>query len=131
MEFELIHVFNVLPEVIFTSFLDSKAHTEMTGAEANVSDREGDEFTAWDGYISGRNVELEQGRKIIQFWRTTEFDEGQADSLIEIQLEPTEDGQTVLRLLHKNLPESDDQYINGWQDYYFKPMEIYFNSLKR
>ncbi len=131
MEFELIHVFNVLPEVVFTSFLDSKAHTEMTGAEANVSDREGDEFTAWDGYISGRNVELEQGRKIIQFWRTTEFDEGQADSLIEIQLEPTEDGQTVLRLLHKNLPESDDQYIKGWQDYYFKPMEIYFNSLKR
>ena len=131
MEFELIHVFNVLPEVIFTSFLDSKAHTEMTGAEANVSDREGDEFTAWDGYISGRNVELEQGRKIIQFWRTTEFDEGQADSLIEIQLEPTEDGQTVLRLLHKNLPESDDQYFKGWQDYYFKPMEIYFNSLKR
>jgi len=103
----------------------------MTGAEANVSDREGDEFTAWDGYISGRNVELVQGRKIIQFWRTTEFDEGQPDSLIEIQLEPTEDGKTVLRLLHKNLPESDDQYIKGWQDFYFKPMEIYFHSLKK
>jgi len=131
MEFELIHVFNVLPEVVYTSFLDSKAHTEMTGAEANVSDSEGDEFTAWDGYICGRNVELVQGRKIIQFWRTTEFDEGQPDSLIEIQLEPTEDGQTVLRLIHKNLPENDDQYIKGWQDYYFKPMEIYFNSFKK
>jgi len=131
MEFELIHVFNVLPEVVYNSFLDTKAHSEMTGAEANVSDREGDEFTAWDGYISGRNVELVQGRKIIQFWRTTEFDEGQPDSLIEIQLEPTEDGKTVLRLLHKNLPESDDQYIKGWQDFYFKPMEIYFHSLKK
>lgn len=130
MEFELIHVFDAMPEVLYNSFLDSKAHGEMTGAEANVSDCEDVEFTAWDGYISGRNVELVPGRKIVQFWRTTEFDEEQPDSLIEIQLEPTEDGKTKLRLLHKNLPEDDNQYIKGWQDYYFKPMEIYFSSIK-
>ena len=131
MEFELVHVFSATPEEVYRAFLSSDEHSKMTGAEAEVSDRIGGNFTAWDGYISGHNLELVEGKKIVQNWRTDDFEEGQPDSLLEIQLEPIENGQTALKLIHKDLPESDTQYVKGWQDYYFNPMEIYFSSLKK
>jgi hypothetical protein len=43
---------------IYEAWLDSLAHTEMTGSEAVMSDEVGAEVAAWDGYISGRNLEL-------------------------------------------------------------------------
>ena len=131
MEFEIVHVFAATPQEVYRAFLSSEEHSKMTGAEAKVSDQIGGTFTCWDGYINGRNVELIEGKKIVQYWRTGDFEESQPDSLIEIQLEPIENGQTALKLIHKDLPESDTQYVKGWQDYYFNPMEIYFSSLKK
>ena len=40
-------------------------------------------ITAWDGYISGRNVELIPGERIVQTWRTSEFGVSDPDSNLE------------------------------------------------
>ena len=61
------------PEEIYEAWLDSLGHSEMTGGEANMSGQVGAEVSAWDGYISGRNLELIPGERIVQSWRTTEF----------------------------------------------------------
>jgi uncharacterized protein YndB with AHSA1/START domain len=42
----------------------------MTAGEANISDAVGAEFSAWDEYITGRNLELVPGERIVQAWRT-------------------------------------------------------------
>tara|TARA_B110000046_G_scaffold58485_1_gene65541 strand:+ start:2113 stop:2247 length:135 start_codon:yes stop_codon:yes gene_type:complete len=41
----------------------------MTGIEATYSDIKGEAFTAWDGYISGVNIELAPYERILQKWR--------------------------------------------------------------
>ena len=61
------------PEEIYQAWLDSLAHSEMTGGAANMSEQIGAEVSAWDGYISGRNLELVPGERIVQSWRTSEF----------------------------------------------------------
>src|SRR5579872_1089826 len=100
---------------IYEAWLDSLMHTEMTGAEAIQSDELGAEVAAWDGYISGRNLELVPGERIVQSWRTTEFTDDHEDSIITVTLTQTEDG-TLLTLAHTNVPTDQTSYEEGgWQ----------------
>jgi len=116
---------------IYEAWLDSLAHTEMTGSEAIMSDEVGDEVAAWDGYISGRNLELVPGERIVQSWRTSEFTDAHEDSIITVTLEEVADG-TLLTLVHSKVPEDQKSYEEGgWQVHYFEPMKDYFGKRKR
>ena len=126
MEFTVKAQFNASPEEIYTAWLDSEKHSEMTGGEAFVSNKPGETFTAWDGYIEGKNLELQPNKRIIQSWRTVEFADEEEDSNIEIMLEES-GGGTALTLVHTNLPAHGEQYRQGWVDNYFEPMKNYFS----
>jgi activator of HSP90 ATPase len=126
MEFTLTTTFNVSAATLYNSWLDSAQHSAMTGGEANTSAQVGDEFDAWNGYITGKNLALIPNKRILQSWRTTEFEAGDKDSQVEILLEEI-DGQTRLTLIHTNLSEAGEQYKLGWQEHYFAPMKEYFS----
>ena len=118
------------PSEIYQAWLDSILHSEMTGGEANMSDEVGADVSAWDGYIVGRNLELVPGERIVQSWRTTEFNDAFEDSIITILLRETEEG-TLLTLEHSNVPEVHRSYEEGgWQSNYFEPMIAYFTDLR-
>ena len=118
------------PAEIYRAWLDSIAHSEMTGGEATMSDEVGADMSAWDGYITGRNLELVPGERIVQSWRTTEFDDEFEDSIVTILLQETEDG-TLLTLEHSNVPDEHKSYEEGgWQSNYFEPMIVYFSGPK-
>ena len=57
---------------------------QMTGGEASMSDQVGAEVSAWDGYITGRNLELVPGERIVQSWRTSDFSDEHEDSVITV-----------------------------------------------
>ena len=130
MEFKLKTIIKSSPEEIYTTWLSSEGHSKMTGGIASISDKIGDNFTAWDGYIEGKNLELEKNNRIFQSWRTSEFEDDEEDSQIEILLNEV-DGQTELTLIHTNLPEHGEQYKSGWENHYFKPMNEYFSQIKK
>lgn len=114
------------PEAIYEAWLDGAAHSAMTGAEATASNEVGAAFSAWDGYIVGRNLELTPGKRIVQSWRTSEFGPDDPDSRIVIALTPIKAGAR-LTLSHENVPDGQDGYEKGgWRDYYFEPMKAYF-----
>jgi len=125
LEFELSAFIPRPPQEVYDPWLDSKGHTKMTGAKAKVSDKVGGLFEAWDGYISGRNLELEAGKRIVQAWRTSEFADSEGDSQIEILFEAAKGG-TKLTLRHTKLPAHGETYRQGWIDSYFEPMKAYF-----
>jgi len=127
---KLAKTFPAKPKEIYFAWLDSKAHTKMTGAKAKVNSKINETFSAWDGYISGKTIELKQNQKIVQLWRTTEFPQDAPDSILEIKLVVIPKG-TKLTLLHKNIPDGQSvNYKQGWKDFYFKPMEMYFKQFK-
>jgi uncharacterized protein YndB with AHSA1/START domain len=116
---------------IYEAWLDSLAHSEMTGSEAIMSDEVGAEVAAWDGYITGRNLELVPGERIVQSWRTSEFTDEHEDSIITLTLEEVADG-TLLTLVHSKVPEGQTSYERGgWQVHYFEPMKEYFARRKK
>ena len=125
IEFTVSDVIPAAPEVIFSAWLTSDEHTKMTGSPANVSDKVGEEFSAWDGYIQGKNLELNPATRIVQLWRTSEFEDSDPDSLLEITLEPEGRG-TRITINHSDLPDHGRQYKGGWIDAYFIPMKAHF-----
>jgi uncharacterized protein YndB with AHSA1/START domain len=126
--FRLVTTLPVSPEAVYDAWLDSAGHTKMTGAEAEASDKVGAAFTAWDGYISGKNLELDRPQRIVQSWRTSEFSDADPDSTITVTLAPAKGG-TALTLEHSGVPDGEEHQgyeDGGWADNYFKQMKAYF-----
>ena len=119
------------PAEVYEAWLDSIAHAEMTGGgEAVMSDEVGAEISALGGHITGRNLELVAPERIVQAWRTDEFDDETEESIVTILLQVTEDG-TLLTLEHSNVPDQYKSYKEGgWQSNYFEPMIAYFSEFE-
>lgn len=127
-DYTLTAIIPASPQEIYEAWLDSAAHSEMTGAEARMSDEIGGQVSAWDGYITGRNLELVPHERIVQSWRTTEFADEHGDSIITVILEDDDEG-TLLTLVHSNVPEGQTSYEeSGWQEHYFEPMAEFFSE---
>jgi activator of HSP90 ATPase len=127
-DFEVSDTLPATPDAIYEAWMSSAGHTAMTGAEAHVDPSIGGAFDAWDGYITGRTLALEPGRRIVQSWRTSEFTDAHEDSQIEVLLEPTGEG-TRVTLRHTDVPEDQVGYEQGgWQESYFDPMREYFGE---
>lgn len=127
VEFEISEVFRATPQQLYDAWLDTDGHSRMTGGPAMASPEIGFEFQAWDGYITGKNLELEPGRRIRQAWRTQEFQGSDEDSEIEITLGNHPDGAR-LTLAHSKLPSHGMKYKDGWVEHYFEPMKAYFRA---
>ena len=113
---------------IYKAWLTSKGHTAMTGSPAKVSGKVGGKFSAWDGYIFGKTLELEPDQRIVQAWRTSEFPDDAPDSRLEVVLVEVKGG-TKVTLTHSDMPKGQaDSYRQGWEDFYFKPMKEYFGK---
>jgi len=113
-------------KTLFEGWLDSAIHSAYTGGQpAKISPKVGGKFSAWDGYIFGTTLALEPYQRIVQSWRTTEFPADAPDSHLEIIFEEKKDS-TKITLIHTRLPEGQVQdYLQGWKDFYFKPMQAY------
>jgi len=127
--FELTFDFPVSSSLLYYSWLDSESHSAFTGGTAAIESILGSRFTTWDGYITGVILELSEGKRILQKWRTTEFPEDSEDSFLEISLEDM-NGSCRLKLKHWDIPDGQgEQYKSGWNDHYFQPMLKYFSKL--
>ena len=127
-EFELSCTLPASPQEIYEAWLSSAAHSRMTGGPAKASKRIGAAHSAWDGYITGKTLELTPGQRIVQTWRTTEFADSDPDSTITVTLTPVDSGAR-LTLRHSGVPDGQTSYEeHGWEQFYFEPMQAYFES---
>jgi len=127
--YRLTRIIPASPLDVYEAWLDSESHSQMTGAEARMSDKIGADFSAWDDDVRGRNLELVPGERIVQAWRTSKFTGENEDSIVTITLEQADDG-TLLTLVHSNVPdEHRHNEEGGWESNYFAPMRAYFAGL--
>jgi uncharacterized protein YndB with AHSA1/START domain len=116
------------PEEVYDAFMDARKHSEFTGSEATCDPTVGGKFTAWDGYISGRNLELQKGKRIVQEWITTEWPKGYPPSTLELTFRKVKDG-TEVKMTHSQVPEEQaDEYRQGWIDNYWDLLKAYFQK---
>jgi activator of HSP90 ATPase len=119
---------NASPEDVYEALMDSKKHAAFTASPAKISAVVGGKFTAWEGYIFGKNLALAKGKRIVQEWSTTEWPEGYPPSRLEIALTKSKEG-TTLRMVHSKVPaEQRDEYAEGWKSYYWEPLKAHFEA---
>ena len=118
------------PNKLYEAWLSSREHGNFIGDTARIAAKVGGKFSVWDGYITGKTMELEPSKRIVQSWRTTEFSDDDPDSVIEIIITKTKTG-SKLTINHSNLPQGQaPEYKQGWKEYYFEPMKEYFKNKK-
>ena len=119
---------HALPDEVYDTLLDPRKHSEFTGSKATGKAKVGAKFTAWNGYISGKNIDLEKGKRIVQEWVTTEWPENNPPSRLEFTFKEV-DGKTELTMVQSNVPtDQEEELKQGWIDYYWKPLKYYFEK---
>ena len=116
------------PTTLYLAWLNAEQHSEMTGGAAKIDSQVGGNFTALNGYVSGKLVILDLGRRIVMSWRTTDFPREESDSRVEAHFEAL-GGSTRLTILHTEIPEGQcEKYRELWNDQYFGPMRTFFSK---
>jgi activator of HSP90 ATPase len=119
--------FMASPHEVYEALMDSAKHAAFTRSAAEISRQVGGEYTAYDGYIAGKNLELVPDRKIVQTWRAVDWEEGHF-STITFELTPVPEG-TRLDFTHENVPDgTEEEFTQGWIDNYWDPMKAYLEK---
>jgi uncharacterized protein YndB with AHSA1/START domain len=116
------------PTTLYLAWLNPEQHSAMTGGVAKIDPQVGGKFTAWNGYISGKLVILDLGRRIVMSWRTADFPREASDARVELHFEAL-GGSTRLTVLHTDIPEGQGaKYREDWNEKYFAPMRNFFSK---
>lgn len=124
-DFKEYFIIKAPPEEIYAALTNPISITAWTGDKVEMSTEPGSEFSLWDGSIVGKNLEFEEGKKIVQQWYFGDQDE---ESIVTILLHPHKKG-TSIELRHTNIPDEDfDDLVDGWNDSYFGELREYFED---
>jgi uncharacterized protein YndB with AHSA1/START domain len=111
------------PDAIYWVLADSRRRSALTGRKASISPRVGGAFSTDDGRVTGVNVDLVPGKRLVQAWRRDDFPEG-AYSMAAITLTKTAGTGTELILIHRGVPK---HLIPETEEYWRR---IYWDRLK-
>lgn len=111
------------PKDVYNALTNRVMLEIWTGEPAQMSEEPGTEFSLWSGSITGRNLEFEAEKKIVQEW----YFEGQkTKSIVTLKLHPHKGGTSV-ELDQTNIPDEAFKNISeGWDEDYFRALaELY------
>lgn len=133
---EAIHqevTFNATPARVYAALTDAKQFDKVVQLSAaaksmalpnkpvEISRELGGAFYAFGGYISGRQIELVSGQRIVQAWRAASWPAG-AYSIARFEL-AADGGHTKLVFDHTGFPQGDaDHLLTGWNGNYWEPL---------
>jgi len=113
------------PEEVYWALTKAQSIQLWTGAEAEFTEEPGTEFSLWDGDISGKNIELEYGKRLVQQWY---FGEDNEPSIVTIKLHEDKKG-TSLEFVQTNIPDQDfKDFTEGIQEYYLGGLIDFFEE---
>ena len=112
------------PEEVYNALVKPFAIALWTGAPAKMEEKEGTEFSLFNGDIAGINLEFVPNEKIVQEWF---FGDRKEHSIVTIRLKK-EGIYTIVELNQSNIPEEAYEDIKyGWDNYYFGGLSEFFH----
>ena len=124
-DFKKYYYIPATPEEIYMALTNPITIELWTGEVAEMSTEPESEFSMWEGSITGKNLEFELNKKIVQQW----YFEGQSDnSIVTIKIHPDKKGSSV-ELRHTNIPDADfDDMVEGWNSTYMGGLIDFFEG---
>jgi activator of HSP90 ATPase len=128
MKTKTIHqtvTFKAPPINVYEVLMDSKKHQSLSGEKARISTKVGGSFTAWGSHISGINLVLKPGKKIVQAWRATGWWPDHY-SIAIFDIEKTAGGSKLTFTQIGVPPNRYSGHYRGWIETYWTPMKEIF-----
>src|SRR5579871_3806348 len=105
------YAISATPEAVWNALTDAKVIEEWSGSPAVMTEKKGTAFSLWDGYCTGKNLEVERYRRLVQDWQEADWPE---PSRVTFLLQP-QDGGTHIHLEQSGVPEDRLSDIGeGW-----------------
>ncbi len=103
------------PEEVYAALTNEGTIQLWTGDKVVMSKEVGSDFSLWNGSIEGKNLEFEEGKKIVQQWY---FGDQSEPSIVTIKLH-NDKGETSMEVRHTNIPDEDyEEMVDGWNNQY-------------
>jgi activator of HSP90 ATPase len=117
------------PVEVYHLIMDKDKHAAFTGAKVIMSTEVNGKFDVFNGYCHGYNIELIEGKKIVQAWHFQE--EGwpvDHFSTCTFLFEKVGD-KTKIRFAQTGVPEESLEALKeGWKQYYWDAMKAYLRN---
>jgi activator of HSP90 ATPase len=124
-DYKKYYTIGATPDEIYAALTNPLTLELWTGEPAEMSTVPGSEFDLWGGSITGKNIEFEEGKKVVQQWY---FDGQDEPSIVTIKLHDNK-GSTSVELRHTNIPdEAYTDIVEGWNDAYFGSIAEFFEG---
>jgi activator of HSP90 ATPase len=115
------------PGRVYAVLADADALSALAGMKGVPGSRDGEEFSAFDGNVTGRQIELIPGTRIVQAWRFPRWEEG-VFSLVRFTLTAV-DGATQLVIDQHGEPDDWHDHVDAnWPTFYIKPLTEHFSA---
>jgi activator of HSP90 ATPase len=114
---------------VYKALTDAKEFSKVTefsmpGAGAAISPDAGGEFSLFTGIISGRNIEMVPGVRLVQAWRAKDMGPG-IYTIARFQLKD-EGPSTRLIFDQTAIPQGMAEHLaEGWKSHYWEPLQKY------
>jgi activator of HSP90 ATPase len=119
---------NASPKQVYDAYVDPKKHSEFTDSKATGKPIAGGKYSTWDGYIFGKYLALEDGKRVVAEWTTTDWEEGYGPSRLELTFSAVPEGTQIV-MVHSDVPKlQEDEVAQGWMEFYWNPLKEYFNQ---
>lgn len=110
------------PAAVYDILTSSTKFAEMTGGRAaEIGKDAGAAFKMFGGDITGRNIEMVPGERVVQAWRSGAWPEG-VFSLVSFRLMADGKGTKVVFDQVGHPAAAQDMLESGWQQMYWGPM---------
>ncbi len=115
---------NAEPSDIYAALTNPYTIELWSGYPAQMVATPGEEFSMWEGDITGKILELVPDKKVVQEWY---FGEAGTESIVTISISPM-GGASVVVVEHTNIPDDDFENITeGWVEYYMGAIRRFYN----
>jgi activator of HSP90 ATPase len=124
---------NTTREILYKLYMNAKMHSIITDGPVEISEKEGSSFSAFGGYITGKNLQFVKNKLIVQSWHGSDWEKKDSDSALLISLEQ-KGSDVLLNMIHANVPDNQEKDLKkGWNDYYWNPWKQHLagHTIKR
>ena len=84
-DYKKYYLIDAEPEILYSALTNPYTIQLWSGEQAEMNTQVGFEFSLWEGSITGKNLEFEENKKIVQEWY---FGDQEEKSIVTIKLHP-------------------------------------------
>ena len=115
------------PDRVYAVLTNGELFAKMSGgAPADIAAVDGGPFSLFGGHITGRNIELVPGSRVVQAWRAKTWPAG-VYSIARFELVADGAGTKII-FDHTGFPPDNKAHLtDGWQSNYWGPLAKFFS----